>query len=296
MRTLGLGCLVLAACEFTPGIPSLRDGDVPVNDGTDSGGSDEIDAMVDAPIDAPGDFDGDTILDPNDNCVQIANTNQRDWDGDARGDACDGCPHIANEGVDGDADGVPDACDPRPGTGGDARLLWLGFYDANDIAGWIVIGGTWSVSGGVLAQTSTSDAQLLSPLQYQRVYLATSVDITATLGTNALVGMCIGQTDNNSDYDCCDVLVNGSGTPVVEAATTLAGRIQVGWAGSVAAAARVDIQGDTVGANTQCKFKQSTVSTTVIAGKDEAQGRLLMWTDNGGTATFRYLFAVQIGS
>ena len=66
-----------------------------------------------------------------------SNADQRDHDVDGRGDVCDLCPHIPETtGLDDDDDGVGDACDPRPMTGGDTRALWVGFYDANDIANW----------------------------------------------------------------------------------------------------------------------------------------------------------------
>jgi len=45
---------------------------------------------------AGGDTDGDTVLDPTDNCVTVANTNQADGDGDLVGDLCDNCTGVSN--------------------------------------------------------------------------------------------------------------------------------------------------------------------------------------------------------
>lgn len=51
------------------------------------------------------DGDGDGISDETDNCVSIANMDQRDTDLDYAGDACD---------ADDDGDSVPDTIDPAP--------------------------------------------------------------------------------------------------------------------------------------------------------------------------------------
>src|SRR5262245_22705532 len=91
-----LGLLVVVGCSFDHGVQ--WDGATP-----------------DAPDVGNGDQDGDGVLDGMDNCVAVANADQRDHDADGRGDACDHCPHLASvTDPDTDGDGVGDACDPRP--------------------------------------------------------------------------------------------------------------------------------------------------------------------------------------
>lgn len=58
------------------------------------------------------DNDGDGIVNPDDNCVLVANADQSDSDGDNLGDVCDPCADSdAQTGVDFDSDGVDDGCD-----------------------------------------------------------------------------------------------------------------------------------------------------------------------------------------
>ena len=87
---------------------------------------------------AGGDTDNDTVCDPVDNCVNVANTAQVDSDSDGLGDACDACPLDADNDIDGDTvcgdvdncpsdanvgqsdvdgDGIGDVCDPDDGAG-----------------------------------------------------------------------------------------------------------------------------------------------------------------------------------
>ena len=89
----------------------------------DLGGCDATDATWDyvaydtfGPTAAPGDDDQDGVANAKDNCVLVANSDQKDGDADGAGDACDLCPKDAQN--DQDNDGKCADVDVCPG---DAR-------------------------------------------------------------------------------------------------------------------------------------------------------------------------------
>ena len=131
----------------------------------DGGGvaDDAVDAAVDG--DASGDLDEDGVADAVDNCPETANRNQEDEDSDAVGNVCDNCPHVANadqanagETAAGAAvDGAGDACDPAPDATGNDILYFEGFDDPDVQDDWRAQGGgSWTVSGGAMRQSSTT--------------------------------------------------------------------------------------------------------------------------------------------
>jgi len=135
--------------------------DCPRCDGGARDASGDAGAETDAPdLDPTGDADGDGISNGTDNCPATANNNQRDHDGDSVGDACDPCPHLplAVDNFDTDGDRLGDGCDPRPDMPGDAFTLFVGFYDASDIDGWVPSPptGEWLVTSGVLRLTANN--------------------------------------------------------------------------------------------------------------------------------------------
>ncbi len=155
----------------------------------------------------PVDTDGDGVPDTIDNCPTIANATQEDGDMDGHGDACDDCPLQANPGQadedhDGvgdvcdncphvanptqsntDMDGVGDACDPQPAIGTDHIVLFLPFNDPAEIASWTTAGtgAAFTVAGGVLEQTGTSDLAVLwaNDLGYAGMWTTTHVTYVA---------------------------------------------------------------------------------------------------------------------
>ena len=59
------------------------------------------------------DRDGDTILDEDDNCPDVSNTNQSDIDGDGIGDVCD--DDIDGDGIINTEDNCPDVSECKSG-------------------------------------------------------------------------------------------------------------------------------------------------------------------------------------
>lgn len=99
----------------------------------------------------PADSDGDTIPDLTDNCVTVANPDQKDSDDNGRGDACedydrdgivnakDNCPNIPNlDQIDTDADGIGDACDNFDNRITE-RMPWLPWVGIG-VAGIVLLG------------------------------------------------------------------------------------------------------------------------------------------------------------
>jgi hypothetical protein len=87
-------------------------------------------------------------------CMMTADPH--DEDGDGIFDACDNCPAVANpnqadtteQTVRAFADGVGDACDPRPGASGDDLRGFYSFTSDAQAMAWT--GSGWSISGDAL--------------------------------------------------------------------------------------------------------------------------------------------------
>jgi hypothetical protein len=94
------------------------------------------------------DEDNDGVVDECDNCPSIANANQAD---------------VGEVNNGGTADGVGDACDPRPNLGGDGLYLFDGLNFTSLPSTWSNVGvGTWTYSGSAVAPTSTTTGQELN--------------------------------------------------------------------------------------------------------------------------------------
>ncbi len=111
---------------------------------------------VDAAVGSDPDLD--FVVSQDDNCPNIANTNQGDEDGDCRGDACDRCPWINSvdpDMADEDGDGIGNSCDPYPGFMN--GYFFEGFNDDSaTVAANFGTQGTWVTSNGAWVQSEST--------------------------------------------------------------------------------------------------------------------------------------------
>jgi hypothetical protein len=289
MRARAVSCaiVVLGACSYRE---RTLDPDAPP--GT-ADAPETADAAADA---APGDADGDGILDAADNCPAMYNPDQRDWDVDLHGDACDGCPHLPSPSdPDTDGDRVGDDCDPRPLTGGEARALWLGFYDAADIAGWQPTGGPWSVTNGMLEQAASGFSLLDSPASYTDAYFATSLEVVTP--NTAEIGFCLADIQPSVQYYCC-CASNAGDVPSTRAASQWDGSpgqisVPASFDGAnLAVGQRVEMTGLLSGATFACAISQGAATASPGTGTGGKLGTAVFYTL--APVRYRYAFVVTV--
>jgi thrombospondin type 3 repeat protein len=128
----------------------------------------DADALAPPPPDADGGPGTVDVRDSGPTCWGTPTTH--DEDGDGIVDECDNCPSIANANqadvrevnAGGMADGVGDACDPRPTAGGDSIFLFDGLNFTTFPADWENVGvGNWIASGSTVTATATDTGQEL---------------------------------------------------------------------------------------------------------------------------------------
>lgn len=312
MRVRWLVLAFVAGCSFPHGTAT----------GDASGsGSDDAPIVIDAPVDTmevppdvmpdmelpPADTDSDTIPDADDNCPMVANTDQRDHDGDLHGDVCDHCPHLASTAdPDGDSDGVGDACDPRPGTPGDSIALFEGFYDATSIATWTSSGGgTWTVAGGVLTQSTTTasstTSMLIAPGTFMRPAITTGATViafgNASNGTNTPhVSVAAGIDPTHSYW--CSVVDEGPNEKLY--ATTISGNSfafpSTNWPGTFAASSVIQPTVALIGTHNVCTVLQGTSTTATVQGDTTSTNGGVAVATRTASASFDYVFVVEIGN
>jgi hypothetical protein len=169
------------------GSPDVRAADVdpPRTDAEggapDAGGGPPDVGVIDAgtPVDATKDPDVKTTVDADAGTrdAGCVGTTMHDEDGDGVVDSCDNCPSVANanqadtgeQNAGGVADGVGDACDPRPAAGGDSILLFDPFTSGQIGSDWQVNGGTWQAGTDTIAETATGNAQELDRVSFANI-------------------------------------------------------------------------------------------------------------------------------
>ncbi len=184
-----------------------------------------IDAM-EAPIDGdpcPSDRDCDLVLDPVDNCPDVANSDQDDRDDDDIGDRCDSClaapstadedsdtkldnadncPTVANvDQSDADGDGVGNACEPNPDAS-DAITCFFGFGNVEEARRLWSLAEPWSIQASLLVHfpatmppftaAPSPSGMLTAGDGYE---LRTTTQFSAVTGTAFQIGIGIGEPE-----------------------------------------------------------------------------------------------------
>ncbi len=293
-RMTGLALAVLAGCGFTPGSLAIDAGDTATGDVARDG------QIV-------GDPDGDGLLGAADNCPLVANANQLDHDTDAHGDACDRCPHLpSSSDPDVDGDGVGDDCDPRPAVGGDAIVLFEGFYDSTTFSTWIEE-GAWSVSDGVLTQTDPDDnfAYVVPSPTFTVARAALTVGARIVelgmprMSDEPTVAIYTGTVGTSQGY-LCSVRASGGAVQAQvysyweDQDSNLNDGTVVVWPGMLAANSELRMTDAHDGAGHHCTLSQGTITTSLTALQGPTSGNIALITELV-SASFDYVFVVNAG-
>lgn len=74
-----------------------------------------------------------------------------DEDGDSIDDRCDGCPTVPSDELDGDGDGLPNACDYDLALSGDRILFAATFADPAELGSFVAAGASYNAAGTAIS-------------------------------------------------------------------------------------------------------------------------------------------------
>lgn len=210
-RPCGDGDACVAGFECVAGTCHAVGGDGGfVDAGTDNDAGTVADAgddagMADAGVEDDAGEDAGVQSDAGDPCVG------HDEDQDGIADVCDNCPHVLNAGQEdvrevppATPDGVGDACDPRPTSGGDAIALFDAFA-TSDLGAWEVSGDPASVVADALVVASSSEDTRLQrdiELVVPRPIVELGIESYTDPGVMDMVGPMLGGPAGEAMY-CC---------------------------------------------------------------------------------------------
>ena len=200
-----------AVDNYVPPPPPDTGPDLTVPDVVDVGTRVDADATAPPPPDADGGPGPIDVRDSGPTCWGTPSTN--DEDGDGIVDECDNCPSISNANqadvrevnAGETADGVGDACDPRPTAEGESIFLFDGLNFTSLPPEWTNIGvGNWTATGNSVRPNGTELGQELArsfPSSLSN-YLAETAFTFNALETNGSSSLPFRMDNANNGWRC----------------------------------------------------------------------------------------------
>jgi len=275
--------------------------DIVVQDVVETGARIDADAPA-PPPDADGGAGTIDVRDAGPTCWGTPSTH--DEDGDGVVDECDNCPSMVNPNqadvgeinAGGTADGVGDACDPRPAAGGESIYLFDGLNFTSFPTEWTNIGGSWAASGTSITPTTTDLGQELARSFPNAIgdYLAETAFTFTALTSNGSSSVPFRMDSAQNGWRCVVGALDGVGQffltkitgGVSEATVPRITLIDLPQAGE-----RYRVLGGAYGANIYCMLgtgqRQNRPDTTTagISG----------FRSTGTRAAFEYLLVYRLG-
>ena len=228
------------------------------------------------------DEDNDGLVDECDNCPSVSNANQAD---------------VGEVNMGGTADGVGDACDPRPGAGGDSIFLFDGMNFTTIPSTWTNVGGTgWTASGTSLTPNGTGTGQELERAFPSALgnYLAETAFTFTALTTNGSASIPFRTNPARDGWGCAVGTVNSTGqilltlvTGGVGEASPLTATIADPQVGS-----RYRLLAGGYSTNLYCMISGGTRLNRTTTGSTSGESGIRA---SGSSATFEYLLIYRLG-
>ena len=287
------------------------DADTAVPPGPDTGPDVTAPDVVEAgPRDAdatapPADADGGTVdaRDGGPTCWGTPSTHDEDNDGVV--DECDNCPSVSNASqadvgevnMGGSADGVGDACDPRPSAGGDSIFLFDGMNFTTIPAAWTNVGtGTWTASGTSLSPTATVAGQELQRNFPSALgnYLAETTFTFTALTTNGSASLLFRMDGSRNGWGCAVGIIASNGQLLLTQVTAGTGEASplIAAINPPQVGSRYRLLGGAYSTSVYCMLSTGQRLNRSTTGSTSGESGIRA---SGASAAFEYLLVYRLG-
>jgi hypothetical protein len=228
-----------------------------------------------------------------------------DEDGDGVVDECDNCPSVSNAGqadigevnAGGSADGVGDACDPRPSAGGDSIFLFDGMNFTTLPSTWTnVTGLPWTASGTSLTPNSTATGQELERVFPSALgnYLSETAFTFTALTSNGSASMPFRTNASRDGWGCAVGIVNSTGQIVLTQVTGGAGEAMplTATIADPQVGSRYRLLAGGYSTSLYCMIAGGTRLNRSTTGSTSGESGIRA---SGSSATFEYLLVYRLG-